>query len=128
VYLNSTPIVRIRDFSVRTTLDKNYRDAQLKVTTYIYNEGEEAVDYPLLEVTLYDKEGDIVGSDPLMHEGTAYIAPGAESTIHLVEEIKSPEKWTAETTNLYTMELELRDHQAQIKKLHKNKIEYRKGW
>src|SRR5699024_1167174 len=56
VYLTSTPKVRIRDFSVRTTLDKNYRDAQLKVTTYIYNEGEEAVDYPLLEVTLYDKE------------------------------------------------------------------------
>ncbi|HLR31311.1 MAG TPA: glycoside hydrolase family 2 TIM barrel-domain containing protein, partial [Fodinibius sp.] len=125
VYLFSTPQLRIRDFVVRTSLDENYRDAKLEVTTKLYNHDNRAVEYPELELSLYDGEGNLVGESPFMQEGTAYIASGGEATISVETNVQNPKKWTAETPDLYTLVLELKDKEGQTIDVHKDQIGFR---
>ncbi len=93
VYLWSTARSHIRDFSIVTDLDDQYKDAVLKVEAEILN--------PVgsLEVVLLDPEGEEVGRG------------GSPSRQHasLAIPVAAPEKWSAETPALYTALITLKD-------------------
>ncbi len=93
VYLWSTARSHIRDFSVVTDLDDQYKDAVLKVHAEVLNPAGP------VEVQLLDPAGKEIGSA---------VAPGAPS-VALEIPVKAPAKWSAESPILYMALITLKD-------------------
>src|SRR5699024_10159731 len=111
VYLFSTPYIHLRDFYVKSTLDDHYENGILDVTAHIRNYSHQAVKAPRLAVYLYDEDNNqMVGGGPIaMGRMNVTLLAGTESIIHLHTKIQNPQKWTAETPNLYRTVLVLKD-------------------
>ncbi|PPK85041.1 beta-galactosidase [Neolewinella xylanilytica] len=105
VYLYATAPVSIRDFRVVSELDDEaYEDGEFELTVDMRNRtGEEADDYTL-EAVLLDGEEQV-----LEFSETEDIEPGDETTISFSGEVGDAKPWTAETPNLYTLLLTLKD-------------------
>lgn len=104
VTLWSAPQLHVRDYSIVTDLDGQYKDATVKVSAIVRNSGEKASVPSRLGVTLY-REG-----KPLSSKGSAEvpaIEPSKEAVVNLSFDVPSPLKWNAETPNLYTAVLDL---------------------
>ena len=114
VYLFSTPQVHLRDFFIRCDLDEQYRDAALKVTAKLRNHGTRQTKAHSVEVTLLDDNGKTVGGEPLMAGKAKNITAGAESVIEMQADISNPKKWSAETPNLYTVLLTVKDSTGKV--------------
>jgi beta-galactosidase len=108
VYLHSTPPVHIRDFFARCDLDDTYTNATLHLDAEVRN-GSDAEAAVEIEVSLFDGEGALVTSAPLGSIATGSI--GAGETAHSSETfaVERPKLWNAETPNLYTLVLTLKD-------------------
>jgi len=106
VYLYAAPEVRIRDFFVVAGLDDNYENGKFALNVEIGNgvPGLEAGAYGLV-YSLHDAEGRTVLSEgqPLDLKGKATASARFEGSV------ARPKKWTAETPDLYSLALELRD-------------------
>ncbi|MGE4490459.1 MAG: glycoside hydrolase family 2 TIM barrel-domain containing protein, partial [Kiritimatiellales bacterium] len=89
----------IRDFTVVTDLDDQYKDATLNVDCELIGEGA-------VEADLYDAAGKKVLSSPQ-------------------KKIANPEKWTAETPTLYTLLLTLRDASGHIVEVIPQRVGFR---
>ena len=128
IYLYATEKIRIRDFGVRTILDKDYRDAQLIIHPELsVSEGQRGEGY-YVTAALYAPDGQEVIAPSLSREGWG---GSADTMLNLdakgsilndrtpqrgypkwgwfTATVKNPKKWTAETPNLYTLELLLKD-------------------
>ena len=119
VYLQTTPKQHIRDFFVHTDLDERYQDAVLRIEAEVMNYADNDTDAPTVEANLIDKANDGWFSDGEIAEATAQATvktiPAGEHLMYTIEtEIKNPKKWTAETPNLYTLVLELKDSQGKL--------------
>mgnify|MGYP006172894713 CR=1 FL=1 len=84
VYLFATPKVHIRDFWARTDLDKEYRDATLKVRVHIKNYSAFPANGYRVEAVLFDEN-----NQPVDWSGSAPVAvdPEAESVLELSGEV-----------------------------------------
>ncbi len=102
VTLWSAPQVHIRDFFVKTDLDKEYKDATLDVTAKIKNYSDKTTKAQTFTATLFDKEGNEIAKGSAT--GTSLKA-GVEEALNVKIAIANPLKWTAETPNLYTVVL-----------------------
>ncbi len=102
VTLWSAPQVHIRDFFVKTELDKEYKDATLNVTAKIKNYSDKTTKAQTFTATLFDKEGNEIAKGSA--NGTSLKA-GVEETLNVKIAVTNPLKWTAETPNLYTVVL-----------------------
>ncbi|WP_198664908.1 glycoside hydrolase family 2 TIM barrel-domain containing protein [Lewinella sp. IMCC34191] len=105
VYLYATAPVSIRDFRVISELDDDdYADGEFALTVAMRNRtGEEADDYTL-EAVLLD------GDERLLEfSETEDIDTGDETNFTFAGEIENAHPWTAETPNLYTLLLTLKD-------------------
>jgi beta-galactosidase len=109
VYLFSTPQVHLQDFFVRCDLDDRYRNAELIVTATVKNYSGSNVNDHTLQVALLDENGNTVGQNPLMKAVVKGMAAGENSVVEMKANVKNPRKWTAETPNLYTVLLSLKD-------------------
>ncbi|MGE4490393.1 MAG: glycoside hydrolase family 2 TIM barrel-domain containing protein [Kiritimatiellales bacterium] len=92
VYLWSTASAHIRDFTVRTDLDDQYRDAVLTVDAELTRPARKVV------LELFDPSGRRVGK----------VSGSASSSVSLSLPVPSPEKWNAENPALYTALLTLK--------------------
>lgn len=92
VYLWSTAKSHIRDFTVVTDLDDQYKDAVLKVGAELTHPARK------VELELFDASGTSVGK--------ATAKGGGSISINLP--VAAPQKWTAETPHLYTALLTLK--------------------
>jgi beta-galactosidase len=125
IYLYATEKIRIRDFGVRTILDKDYRDAQLIIHPELaVSEGQRGEGY-YVTAALYAPDGQEVITPSLIGRagGGSMLNLDAKGSIlndrtpqrgypkwgWLTATVKNPMKWTAETPNLYTLELLLKD-------------------
>ncbi len=114
VYLVARPAVYVRDFFVRTELDGAYRDATLRITAKVRNNGAGAVKKPTLEAVLLDGIEPAAQEIARMTASTPYLESGAESTMLLRTEVANPRKWSAEKPCLYMLLLTLMDSQGQV--------------
>lgn len=120
VLLYCTPDARISDFGVRTDLDDQYRDAQLRIDLEL--DSQQPLQGWRVEAQLYNAQGDAVGA--VMRHDAAPILNRDYAAGVLVERtpqrgsgpfewlsttIENPQKWTAETPNLYRLVLSLVD-------------------
>lgn len=102
VTLWSTPQVHIRDFFIKTDLDKDYKDATLDVSAKIKNYSDKTTKAQTLMATLYNKEGKEIAKGSV--KGVS-LKSNQEESLNVKMQVTNPLKWTAETPNLYTVVL-----------------------
>ena len=111
VYLYSTPLVHIQDYTVVTDLDEEYKDASLNVDLTVSNNSDSDLSDYAVDIQLYNQDGSVfmngytidipvIGKAGNDGSKTTVTASGS----HLVHE---PALWSAEQPNLYTMVLTL---------------------
>ncbi len=106
VYLFSTPKIQIRDFFVQTLLDTNYNNAELIVDVDIKNYlADSKVKTHFLNLYLFDRDNHIVFNDSL----EINIDKKTSEEFVFENQINSPEKWSAEKPNLYSLVLSLQN-------------------
>lgn len=113
VWLQAAPKSRIRDFEVKTDLDAAYRDARLTIAV----EGENA-DGGTVTAELLEMSGRAVGE--------LWSAKLTGGKADLTRPVSNPEKWTAETPNLYRLLLTLKDARGAIQEVIPVRIGFRK--
>jgi beta-galactosidase len=125
VYLFSTPAIHLRDFEVRSDLDKNYQHAVLHVTAKVKNYGNEAGLNQSVEMSLLDGKNCAVEPEISMSAESVYIAPGAESILKMKTDVDNPQKWSAEDPYLYTLLLAVKDGEGNIQEYESCRIGFR---
>lgn len=112
VYLYSAPLVHIQDYKVETDLDENYENATMKLNVTVANASKAAAEGYKVDVRLYDQDGKMFVNDMTMDLDTVPAADGdTDGSVSTAGSklVLSPELWSAETPNLYTMVLSLYD-------------------
>ncbi len=108
VFLFSTPLTYIRDFFILGGLDDNYVDGDLEIRIEVTDSGNElSTGNYSIGFQLFDPDGNIVfsetPSEPLN------FGPDNSAETVFKRNFNNPSKWTAETPNLYTVVLLLKD-------------------
>ncbi len=121
VYLYSTDQTRLFDFFAHPDLDKNYRNGKFSVDVTLknYTSGHQN---QTVEVALLDKAGKRV----LSRKASATVPGQGTADLTLAGNVRNPLKWTAETPNLYTMVITLKDNQGKVIEATSHKIGFRK--
>ena len=115
VYLYSTPKIHLLDFFVRARLDDRYENGLLHITTKVRNSNKENIKPAKVEAYLYDEKGMVPGNTPIAESKTSSDIPSLMLGVaDLYTTIENPKKWTAETPNLYTVILVLKDDKGNV--------------
>lgn len=125
VLLYALPELHIRDYAVRTDLDADYRDAVLNVQVKVRNRGVAAAG-GVVEIALLDADDAPVSDGAPVTAPVAATSPGEEREIRLQLAVDNPKKWTAETPNLYTVLITLRDASGAVLQVECCDIGFRK--
>jgi beta-galactosidase len=125
VFLYSTPQVRIRDFFAKADLDENYQDGIFTLDVKIKNhqrKGKYQVEMKLLDAhkNLQVQQEQVVISES--KEGN--VADQLNLTFN--HTINNPKKWTAETPNLYTLLIILKNQKGETLEVVTTKVGFRK--
>ena len=124
VYLFCTPNVHIRDFFVRTELDRKYMDAALKVRIKIRNYLSNYIEGYNLEINLFDAK-----SRPVFNEAFRYtvekIKARDEVAFDFELKVDNPKKWSAEYPYLYSLLITLKDDEGDILEVESCKVGFR---
>lgn len=109
VVLYSKPKVCLKDFTVRTLFDENYKNAELwveaQVARSIERESLPGMASFTVEAMLYDAEGKLVFESPIQSEvqdQTSFSYPPSRKTASafMIQPVPQPKKWSAETPYL----------------------------
>jgi len=122
VYLYAAPKLSVRDFTVRTDLDKAYRDAVLTVESSVKNSTPVRTGDLSIKTSLLDANGNLVVEEA---KGGISIEKGAEVRVVTSTGVRNPLKWTSETPNLYTVVVELLDRAGLTIEARSTKIGFR---
>ena len=125
VYIYAVPEVHIQDFQIDATLASNYKDGILKTRTWIYNStGAASGDYTV-ELSLYNEAGTEVIA-PVSKSVSAIGSNGGQKDVYFEIPYTAPKLWSAESPNLYTAVLALKDSKGNVVQVESNKIGFRK--
>ncbi|MVN92813.1 glycoside hydrolase family 2 TIM barrel-domain containing protein [Mucilaginibacter aquatilis] len=113
VTLWRAPTQHVRDFSIKTQLDKSYKNATLKVSTKIANYDSQTAKKLTVSASLYKGKQLIKRSEAR----SVLINPSSEKAVNIELPVPNPEKWTAETPNLYTTVITLEQNGKAIEYL-----------
>jgi len=122
VYLFSTPDIHMRDFFAKTQFDTKYKNANLEVMVNVRNYKQTENLKCSVEVSLFNSKGEKI-IDCLNKEVS--FDEGKEEIITFNQKVKNPLKWSAETPNLYTLVLRLKDENDNIIEIESTKIGFR---
>ncbi|MCG2793576.1 MAG: DUF4981 domain-containing protein [Weeksellaceae bacterium] len=120
VYFYQLPEVSIWDYFVETDLDAAYKNAELKVNVDIRKFSPTDDQVSEIEIELTDENGKKIYADKKKVD----LNKDTIQTVSFQSSIKNPEKWTAETPNLYTLLISLTTEKS--KKYISEKIGFRK--
>lgn len=123
VFIYSTPKVRIRDFFAKADLDTEYKNGLLNLDVDLKNHVEKlhSGNY-IVEYRIFDKNRSLVASDAQEAE----INKKTDLKLSFSKEIPTPKKWTAETPNLYSLVIILKNENGKIVETVSHKIGFRK--
>ena len=120
VFLFATPATHIRDFSIRSGLDAEYRDGELSVSAHVHDHngtGQTAV----VGLELLDPDGRRV----LVERKNVLFDGAQESTAEFTRIVEAPLHWTAETPNLYTLLLSVEERSGSATQVLRQRIGFR---
>lgn len=119
VYLYSTADTRIQDIFARAALDSKYRDGIITVDVDIFNYGK--AENVKLDVSLFSNSNRKVwGSGKAIR-----LNADTSTAVNYSATLKNPEKWSAETPNLYTLVVTLRDNAGKVIESTSTKVGFR---
>lgn len=129
VYLYSTPKLDIRDFKIIAALDKNYKNGLLAVNTEIDN-------YRIDQGTIHSKPDTFTVAVDLRDANGKSVYKGQTKDVKTVlgnfktnlsfnTEITNVAAWTAETPNLYTLLISLKNNDGKIIEVIPQRIGFR---
>ena len=122
VYLWSPSPQHVRDFFVKPELDASYRNVNLIVETEVCNAAAEPAAF-VLSGELRDAAGAVVAQLP----GVKVTLPAGQSApVKLATRVVNPAKWTAETPNLYALQLTLSDAGGKVLEVIPQRVGFRK--
>ncbi len=122
VFLFSQPKTSIRDFFAKTPMDKTFKNGELDVTVDLKSyEGATDKKDLTVEFTLIDAKGDKVASKVIKSD----ITSDNTAVVNWKETIENARPWTAETPNLYTILITLKNSNGTILETTSNKIGFR---
>lgn len=134
VYLEATPKAYIADFFAKTDLDSSYTDATINVI--VKTGGLDAGNAKgwNIQAQLYNDAGKPVFEKPLERKVVENLELQVSHLFNqhgfkelaLVQNVKNPKKWTAETPNLYTLVVWLADSNGKVHEARSTKIGFRK--
>ncbi|MCD7825813.1 MAG: DUF4981 domain-containing protein [Clostridiaceae bacterium] len=107
VYLTSTSLVHVQDYSVETDLSDDYSSAALKLKVAVQNDGNLDAENLGLKVELYDTDTDELFQSQNFILQDTMSAANVETEMQL--DVENPKLWDADHPNLYTMILSLYD-------------------
>ena len=139
VYLYSTAAARIRDFTVRTELDADYKNATLQIKPKLAAKNLSLANWTV-RAQLFDADNKPAFTNELNHDAAEILNPDFSAKIlddrmpqrgepkfaWLEATVKNPAKWTAETPHLYTLVLTLNDEHGNVVEANSCQIGFRK--
>jgi len=123
VYLYSTPKVRVRDFFAKADLDSEYKNGAFSLDVDLQNHvnkfrsGNYIVDYQI-----FDENQNSIARD----SKEAKINRKSDLKLTFSKDIHIPKKWTAETPNLYSLVISLKNEDGETVEVVTAKIGFRK--
>ncbi len=129
VYLYSTPKLDLRDFKAIATLDKTYKNGLLSLTAEINNYKidrktlHSTPDTFAVELDLIDPKGTSVYKGETKDAKT--VLGNYKNTLQFHTEIKNVLAWTAETPNLYTLFITLKNKKGEVLEVIPQRIGFR---
>lgn len=121
VYLYTTAQTRISDFFAHPDLDANYKNGVFSLEVELKNYTNENKNQSL-EISILDKSGKKVFNKFQKID----IPANASKEGQFRGTVSNPLKWTAETPNLYTLLITLKDEKNNIVEVTSHKIGFRK--
>ncbi|RYF25226.1 MAG: DUF4981 domain-containing protein [Flavobacteriales bacterium] len=121
VYLYSTNQTRIVDFFAHPDLDAQYQNGLFSTSVKIQNYGN-AGTTQTVEVSILDK----LGKKVFIQQKQIKLSSKTIDSLEFDGIVKAPLKWTAETPNLYTMLVTLKDEQKKVVEATSHRIGFRK--
>ncbi|SDP07566.1 beta-galactosidase [Mucilaginibacter sp. OK268] len=115
VTLWSSPEEHIRDFFIKTNLDKQYKNAELVVSAKVKNYSATVTKAREVNVSLYNGIVPVPGA--IGKKVIPSLKPGEEVTVDVKFRVNNPQKWTAETPKLYTSVITLNEGGRSIETL-----------
>lgn len=122
VYLWSPAQQHVRDFFVKPELDANYRDANLAVEAELKNSAATPATLTFSGV-LRDASGRTVIQLPPV---TVNVPAGQSVPANLAAKVSAPALWSAETPNLYSLQLTLADAAGKVLEVIPQRVGFRK--
>lgn len=104
----SAPKTHINDFFVKTDLDEQYRDAKVEITATIANTDIKSSKPAKITAVLYKGDKPVEGASATVNVNS--LGRGRTGIFKMSFNVNNPEKWTAETPNLYTTVLTLSEN------------------
>jgi beta-galactosidase len=124
VFLWAAPKVHVRDFFVIADLDDTYSDGVLDVTAQVTNYGADPVRDWQLSYELLDADANAIASGAI--SAALDLEPGAEQAYQFRQTVRRPDRWTAETPNLYTLLITLTDESGMVAEVITTRVGFRK--
>ncbi|MDR1203304.1 MAG: DUF4981 domain-containing protein [Tannerellaceae bacterium] len=121
VYLYSTAQTRILDFFAHPSLDNTYKNGVFSVDVTLKNYTNSA-QAQTVDVSIADKNGKSI----FKKSQKANLPENGNADLLFSGNISNPLKWTAETPNLYTMLITLKDAKGNVIESTSHKIGFRK--
>lgn len=124
VYLYATPKLHVFDYHLQSEFEgDNLASAIFKVDATIRNYDKRASGKHTLEVELLDPEGNSVAK---LLQQIEKLSAGTDKVLHLAAEIDNPVLWSAETPNLYTAIVAVKDAKGKEIEAMSSKFGFRK--
>ncbi|MDP3442348.1 MAG: glycoside hydrolase family 2 TIM barrel-domain containing protein, partial [Ignavibacteria bacterium] len=120
VYIYAQPKVRLRDFFVIASLDENYANGVFSLNVELKNHTKQKTKY-LVTYEILDKNG----STLLASETKTVELSDTIGTATFNKNLPSVKKWTAETPNLYTLLLTMKDESGKTMEATSTQIGFR---
>ncbi len=107
VYISSEPLVRIKDYTVVTDLDADYKNATLRISADVQNLASTDMHGWSIQVKVLEENGtDILENVSIP---VSSVSSAATGTFKMDIPVTAPKLWTAEIPNLYALVLTLVD-------------------
>ncbi|MGD0582508.1 MAG: glycoside hydrolase family 2 TIM barrel-domain containing protein [Bacteroidales bacterium] len=108
VFLHARPKTYIEDFFAKGDLENNYTDGKLDLGVMLSSKSVDKSQF-LLDVSLFDQ-----GNKIYNEEDKAILGTGNKTLIKFSKNFPGVKKWSAETPDLYSLVLTLRDDKGKI--------------
>ncbi|MCG9972547.1 glycoside hydrolase family 2 TIM barrel-domain containing protein [Christiangramia crocea] len=125
VYLVARPNIAVEDYQTITEFDENFDDAELKIKTVLRNTGSKDFKEGSLNVKVYNPNGKLVKDENFVLPNIRKRDDNKPVHKEISLGFNSPQKWSNEDPNLYTMLLSVKTRDNEILDIISSKIGFR---